>query len=152
MLSALCLFCPYCCCLYFAWNIGLSLIINISFFLLHLPFFCSSCCFCISRLLQQNKHNASPKIIDRTRWPRQSFTMQRSEVCSNTWLESINWKGRMAKRPTACQKNWLECGAGRKEWWGLCVAKKLKIPKFSRPESGKIDEKTKHTWKWFVLN
>jgi len=30
-----------------------------------------------------------------------------------------------------------------KRMWGLCVAKKLKIPKFSRPESGKIDEKNK---------
>ena len=37
----------------------------------------------------------------------------------------------------------MECGAGRKERWGFCVAKKLKIPKFSRPESGKIDEETK---------
>jgi len=37
----------------------------------------------------------------------------------------------------------MKCGAGRKERWGFCVPKKLKIPKFLRPESGKIDEETK---------
>ena len=57
------------------------------------------------------------------------------------WSQSVeNAEG---LRPTTCQKNWMECGAGKKEWWGYCVAKKLKIPKFSRPESGKIDEETK---------
>ena len=147
MLNALCLFCPYCCCLYFAWNIGLSLIINISFFLLHLPFFCSSCCFCISRLLQQNKHNASPKI-----WPRQSFTVQRSEICSTTWLESINWKCRMAKCPTACQKNWMERGAGRKECGDFVLPKNWKFPSSRDPKVAKSMKKIKHTWKWFVLN
>ena len=33
-----------------------------------------------------------------------------------------------------------------------CVAKKLTIPKTSRPNSAKIDEKTKHTLEWSFQN